>query len=101
MTDRSVLQFRIKPHFRPGREEDVVVEVLRDGEVAATIYGSREGIHVVSERLGADSNIPFGMSVGGVPSCVIPLLKAGEECPWCAEGSELRPCPVCKKVRQD
>jgi hypothetical protein len=98
MSDRSVLQFRVKPHFHPDRQEDVVVEVLRDGEVAATIYGSREGVHIVSERLQPDRNLPFFMLVNETPSCVIPLLKAGEECPWCLAGMAImRPCPVCRK----
>jgi hypothetical protein len=97
MSNRSVLQFRVKPHFHPDRQEDVVVEVLRDGEVAATIYGSREGIHVVSERLQGDKNVPFFMTVADTPSCVIPLLKTDEECPWCSEGMDMRPCPVCGK----
>jgi hypothetical protein len=101
MSERSTLQMRVRPHFRPDREEDIVVEVVREGEVVATIYGSREGVQIVSELI-AKNQPPFGLrvSVGedSSPSYVIPLLKPGEECPWCAEGVTLnKPCPVCRK----
>lgn len=93
MVERSVLCLRVRPHFREGREEDIVVEVVREGEVAATIYGSREGLHIVSDRL---DQPPFRMDVNNTPSIVVPLLKAGDDaCPWCGEGVPLRPCPVC------
>lgn len=86
------------PHFVPGRQKETVVAVLRDGELVASIYGSREGIHIVSERLKEDGNVPFFMTVDDhMTSWVVPLLKAGEECPWCAEGSTIRPCPVCAR----
>jgi hypothetical protein len=98
MSERSTLQLRVKPHFRPDRQEDIIVEVLRDGEVAATIYGSREGIHIFSERLQIDRNLPFFMSMDNAQGCVIPLLKSGEECPWCSEGAPIRPCPVCGRT---
>jgi hypothetical protein len=102
MTERSTLSLRVHPHIHPDRGEDIIVEVTRDGKVAATIYGSREGLHIVSDRLG---NQPFYVQINGRQSLVIPLLKDGEECPWCldgvlrvvktAKGQTAGPCPVC------
>ena len=103
MSKRSTLSLRVHPHIHPDRQEDIIAEVLRDGEVAATIYGSREGLHIVSDRLGHQ---PFYVQINGRPSLVIPLLKEGEECPWCLEGvlrvvksatgqTAAEPCPVC------
>jgi hypothetical protein len=106
---RSVLSLRKRGHLQPGREDEAIVEVVRAGKVVATIYGSREGIHVTSDSLGPRGeglrafffavDIPPGMP--GMPGIVIPILAAGEVCPWC-EGLErvlvgglVRPCPVC------
>jgi hypothetical protein len=100
MSERSTLSLRVRPHFHPDRQEDIVVEVMREGEVAATIYGSREGIQVVSERFEPERGGPnrvFYMQVGETSSVVVPLLRPGEPCPWCADGVEVRPCPVCGK----
>ena len=62
-------------------------EVLRGGKVVATIYGSREGIHIVSDL--ATRNRTFLMEgAGPMPSWVIPLLAEGEVCPWC-DGNQI------------
>jgi hypothetical protein len=109
VNQRSVLRLRMRGHLQPGREDEAIVEVVRAGKVVATIYGSREGIHVTSDSLGPRGeglrafffavDIPPGMP--GMPGIVIPILAAGEVCPWC-EGLErvlvgglVRPCPVC------
>ena len=101
MTNRSRLQ--VRSHVDPARRGEYIFAVLRDGEVVATIFGSREGLHIVSERLADSSrNKPFFFQVGDLPpGYVIPLLQEGEECPWCkgagviAAGESPRPCPVC------
>jgi hypothetical protein len=102
MTDRSKLQ--VRAHGDPARKGEYVFAVIRDGEVVATIYGSREGLHIVSERFTENQrNKPFFHQAAAGPGYVIPLLKQGEECPWCAgsgmvrvsEGAEVRICPVC------
>lgn len=104
MTERSVLRVRNRPHFHPDRRNETVVEVLRGGEVVATIYGSREGIHVVSGR--GIYRRPFMMETeGGDPTWALPLMTKDEICPWC-DGSKmllLGPdkavvCPVCENV---
>jgi hypothetical protein len=102
MTERSRLQ--VRAHADPARKGEYVFAVLRDGEVVATIFGSREGLHVVSERLAQNSrNKPFFFQAGDLPpGYVIPLLKEGEECPWCKGAGTItasespRPCPVCR-----
>jgi hypothetical protein len=104
MSGRSVLRVRERPHIHPNRQQEVIIEVLRDGEVVATIYGSREGVHVVSERLAEDFNQPFRFKLkgGGVldsPSCIVPLLAKREECPWCGGTGKFKDatvCPVCR-----
>ena len=101
MNDRSVLQVRERRHIHPQRQDDTVIEVIRGGKVVATIYGSREGIHIVSDL--AARNRTFLMEgAGPSPSWVIPLLAEGEECPWCdgnrivrIPAGEVVPCPVC------
>jgi len=101
MTNRSRLQ--VRSHVDLARRGEFIFAVLRDGEVVATIFGSREGLHIVSERLADSSrNKPFFFQVGDLPpGYVIPLLQEGEECPWCkgagviAAGESPRPCPVC------
>jgi hypothetical protein len=102
-TDRSKLQVRAQ--VDPARKGEYVFAVLRDGEVVATIYGSREGLRIVSERFTENQrNKPFFFeAVELPPGYVIPLLKQDEQCPWCAgsgmvhigEGPEVRICPVC------
>jgi hypothetical protein len=95
---------RERPHFDPDRRDDVIVEVVRDGKVAATIYGSREGLAIVSERFEpAGQNRPFFFWTPLTPkaSYVIPLLDKDEKCPWCDStrlvelGNGPRQCPVC------
>lgn len=105
---RSELRLRERPHLHPARSSDQVIEVLRDGKVVATIYGSREGVHIVSDRLAATtSNRPFFLqpAPAPMPGYVIPLLASDEVCPWCAGGGVIaldensQPCPVCKPPR--
>jgi len=100
---RSALRLRRIPHTHPDRVDDTIVEVLRGGEVVATIYGSREGLHVVSEL--ASINGAFRMEGGAmpVPSWVLPLLAENELCPWCENTGIVKlqaakgdPCPVCR-----
>ena len=101
MTERSKLQ--VRAHVDPARKGEYVFVVLRDGEAVATIFGSREGLHVVSERLAQNSrNKPFFLQAGDLPpGYVIPLLQEDEECPWCkgagviTAGEGPCPCPVC------
>jgi hypothetical protein len=86
------------PHMHPDRSGDVVVEVVRDGEVLATIYGSREGVHLVSDLV--ERNRPFGFAASEIlpsPSWVLPLLRDGDLCPWCSGARVLGDlaCPVC------
>jgi len=105
VSERSLLRVRERDHIHPQRKGEVVWEVVRDGEVVATIYGSREGVHIVSERLGPSSrNRPFLLEVAGKPSWVIPLLDDNEVCPWC-QGTEVAnigvasgPCPICVQL---
>src|SRR5579864_1416789 len=99
--ERNALRLRDRSHFHPDRQNEVIVEVVRDGRTIATIYGSREGIHVVTDL--APRMRPFLMKVeGATPSWVLPLLAEDEECPWC-EGrkviqltSQTAVCPVCQ-----
>jgi hypothetical protein len=103
---RSVLRIRQEPHTHPARREEAVIEVVRDGEVVAMIYGSREGVHITSMRLDSSmSNTPFRLdlplSLAPVPGFVIPLLAEGEACPWCNGVGLLKPdgalCPACHR----
>jgi hypothetical protein len=103
---RSVLRLRQRGHIQPGREEEAVVEVVRAGSVVATIYGSREGVHITSDSFGprGEGSRAFFFAVDdppGMPGIVIPILAPGEACPWCEGmkrvlvGGLVRPCPVC------
>lgn len=99
---RSLLRVRSHGHSDPARDKgEWIVEVWRDAQVVATIYGSREGVHIVSERFNFETgqNSPFGMDVDGVPSVVVPLLEAGETCPWCSGSRKFLngPCPLCAR----
>lgn len=106
LNPRSVLRVRTVPHIHPDRKTDIIIEVLRDDEVVATIYGSREGVHIVSDRLQeSTANMPFRLSELSFPKAgfVIPLLAEGESCPWCAGAGIVdvngpRPCPVCRPL---
>jgi hypothetical protein len=106
MNPRSILRVRPAPHIHPDRRDEVIVEVLRDGQVVASIYGSREGIHIASERLGPETrNTPFRLELPSSPEVkmeqgfIVPLLATDEPCPWCEMGllGVIRaiPCPVC------
>ncbi len=104
---RSELRLRARPHIQPGREDEAVVEVVRGGEVVGTIYGSREGIHVVSGFFGRDGGnvkvIGFDVQLDGVqfgnPGLVVAMLRPGELCPWCGRkvaGKQFSlDCPLC------
>lgn len=85
LPERSLLRIREKPHHRADRAGEAIIEVLRDGVVVATIYGTREGVQVVSERFTRDSKslLIVPESENAHPSIVVPLLAAGELCPWC------------------
>jgi hypothetical protein len=101
-TKRSVLRVRKEKHIHPARAGETVIEVLRDGVAVAHIYGTREGVQIVSDRFAPDTqNAPFRVVVDERPSVVVPLLAVGEECPWCGGKGILdldgeHPCPVCR-----
>lgn len=100
MNERSLLRVRPRPHIDPNRDQgEFVVEVWRGGEVVATIYGTREGVQILSNRFALEPviNKPFGITVNDAPSIIVPLLAIGEECPWC-QGAGIvlgAACPVC------
>jgi hypothetical protein len=110
MNERSILQVRQRDHFQADRKGELVIEVIRDGIGVATIYGSREGIHITSERFGNTRNRPFPLPVeipAAMPSIVVPLLDEREECPWCrgtgsvgllvtADAKVTIACPICE-----
>lgn len=108
MSPRSQLQLRLVHHVDPLRGEEPVVQVVRDGQLVATIYGTREGVHIVSDRLdGVDRpNTPFFFQMASLPpGFVIPLLAKDEPCPWCHGAGEVdlgpadvRLCPVCQRL---
>jgi hypothetical protein len=86
----------------------MIVEVVRDGEVVARIYGSDEGVQIMGARLDPKTgNSPFFFQSEDVsiPCYVVPLLAEGEKCPWC-DGSgviqiavkDIRVCPLCKRL---
>jgi len=103
MSQRSILRVRQQPHVHPDRRDEIIIEVVRDGEVAATIYGSREGVHIVSERWPHNRAFSIEGALFKVPGLAVALLKADETCPWCGrkrpipEG-ETSECPVCKPL---
>jgi len=103
---RSILRVRDRAHIDPRRKDEVIIDVVRDGEVIAQIYGSLEGVHIISDRLNPDTNNkPFYMNPppAPLPGYVVPLLAKGEKCPWCDDQGIVQlflqgpePCPVCK-----
>lgn len=103
MLNRTTLRTRVIPHIQPGRENETVVEVFRDGVLIALIYGSREGLHITSSLFSDHANRPFNVSAltPAMPGVVVPLLEPDAECPWCAGaryvhfGGEPQACPVC------
>jgi len=88
------------------RQDETIVEVWRGGKVVATIYGSLEGVNIVSER--AEFNMAFKLTgAGPSASWVLPLLDREEPCPWCngrkvidIEGEQLQQCPVCRRAEE-
>ena len=91
---RSELRIRTRPHTQPGRENELIVEVVRAGVVVGTIYGSREGVHIMSDSLGG----VLGFEIeGGSPGLMIVLLRPDEPCPWCGGAGRITegPCPLC------
>jgi hypothetical protein len=104
--ERSVLRVRQIPHTHPDRKGETIVEVWRGGQVVATIYGSLEGVNVVSERAAHNEAFKLTGAAVPIPSWVVPLLERGEPCPWCKgakiirmEGGE-RECPVCRRPQE-
>jgi len=101
MSERSILRVRERPHTHPDRRSEQIWEVIRDGEVVATIYGTRDGIQIVSPRLERDGrNHPYLFEAqGGSPGWVIPLLASNEACPLCVNGvwCGILPCPICRR----
>ena len=107
MSERSKLRVRTKPHAHPDRKDETIIEIVRDGEVVGYIYGSREGIHIASDRL-PHNRVFQTDNLMPIPSLVVTLLKKGEVCPWCG-GSQIigemenipsgprvfMACPVC------
>lgn len=104
MSQRSELRLRTRPHFHPDRQNETIIEVVRDGRVVATIYGSREGVQIVSERFDFKDNVnqPVGMDVNNTPTLVVPLLMQGEPCPWCNNSgrSAVGVCPICRSAQR-
>lgn len=104
MADRSLLRVSMRPHAAANREKgEFIVEVWRQGEVVATIFGSQEGVHIVSQRLGG-RNQPVPIDVSGIASVLIPLLAPDEACPWChgtgvAFGAGA-PCMICARAEE-
>lgn len=103
LAPRSILRLRARPHLHPDRGGEVIVEVVREGEVVGTIYGSREGVQVVSKSFENGSARAIWTDVrGGAPGLLVTLLRPGERCPWC-DGAQrivagegmLMDCPVC------
>lgn len=95
MSERSVLRVAPRQHLDPNRKGEWIVEVWRGGAVVAHIYGTHEVVQVVSERVRPDRPFYFHAAESSV---VVPLLAEGEVCPWCGEGSLIRPCPICGKA---
>jgi len=94
---RSVLHLRTRPHVNPERQGEVIVDVVREGTVVGTIYGSREGIHIFSatERGATAIGIKTDHGAQGI---LIQLLRPGEPCPWCDGEKRIGagvPCPLC------
>lgn len=94
--ERSLLRVRERKHLHPDRQDEIVIEVIRKGKVIAFIYGSREGIHVCSDALNdTDKNRPFFFDSGAMPGVILPLLEAGDPCPWCDGDAGPETCPFC------
>ncbi|HWQ55166.1 MAG TPA: hypothetical protein VN442_15875 [Bryobacteraceae bacterium] len=100
---RCILRVQAHPHVHPDRQEDVIVEVVRGGEVMATVYGSSEGLHIVSTLFeGGRRAKPFYLQMDppSMAGIVVPLLQSGEECDRKRHRPPRQPiqCPVCQKT---
>jgi hypothetical protein len=103
LAPRSVLRLRARPHLHPDRGGEVIVEVVREGEVVGTIYGSREGVQIVSRHFHDGARRAISTDVrGGAPGLLVPLLRPGESCPWCGGARKIEAgegvsmdCPIC------
>ena len=108
MSKRSKLVVAQRKHIDPTRGgEDTIVEVWRDGELVAHIYGTRDGVQVVSDRLDRtkERTHPYALTVRNeskeVHSVVVPLLAPDETCPLCVGTKvihylkETVPCWIC------
>lgn len=105
--NRSILRVRDRDHIHPGRRGETVIEVVREGEVVAHIYGSREGLHIVTERQPHNRVFAIEGKLTPTPGWSLTLLKKGEPCPWCAGEGHLRlgeheiiMCPVCSPLTE-
>lgn len=92
---RSVIRIREVPHIDPTRRGETICEVLRDGEVVATVYGTYGGLQIVSGRIKTEKPPVYFEAFNGSPSYVMSLLADGEPCPSCSAGVRLPICPVC------
>ncbi len=97
--ERSTLRVRERPHIDPRRNGEMVVEVLRDGEVVAHVYGSREGVHVVSPRIREGKGARFFQADNHPASIIVPLLREEDGCPWCMSVLPGLTCPWCGEAR--
>jgi hypothetical protein len=97
MAERSILRIREKPHVDPAREAETIVEVLRDGNVVAHIYGTREGVQIVSHRIPKESRALYLDIEGLPPAVMLPLLDPSDACPWC--GGTDPACALCEMRR--
>lgn len=101
LAPKSTLRVRTRPHIHPGRGGEAIVEVVREGEVVGTIYGSREGVQIISKCFEQERRTLWIDVPGGAPGLLVPLLRAGESCPWCGgarkidAGTGVIDCPVC------
>lgn len=98
MNPRSEL--RVREHSDPERKGELIVQVVRGDEVVANIYGSREGIQIMSPLFKEDFHF-IPASAIDMPAVIIPLLKPGEPCPWCSgkgqiEEPKFSTCPICQ-----
>lgn len=94
MSERSILRVAPRQHADPDRKGEWIIEVWRNGEIVAHVYGTREGVQVVSPRVKQNSYFYFEAAS---PSVVVPLLAENEVCPWC-DGTHIflgGPCAVC------
>lgn len=46
LAPKSILRLRARPHLHPNRGGEAIVEVVREGEVEATIYARQKGMTI-------------------------------------------------------